>query len=160
MNLCFLDHFPQRKCLRNHKRQFVSPYICRPLGGRNVLRLHQSGRNGNNVHTTEFAATSTPRPASCFPSRGPRGEAGTPRGRAARPWVAGRGARPPSTFVSGGPAPTPAPARGTERVTHPSLAKSGRGRAGGGEGKESLAERRDSQFFQSAGIGFPAKLSC
>lgn len=43
-------------------------------------------------------------------------------------------------FVSGAPAASPAgsPARGPERVTHPSLAKSGRGWAGGGEGKRSL----------------------
>lgn len=40
-------------------------------------------------------------------------------------------------FVSGTPAPSRAgdPAQGPELVTHPSLAKSGRGWAGGGEGK-------------------------
>lgn len=50
----------------------------------------------------------------------------------------GRGsAGPRVTFVSGTPTPSQAgdPAQGPELVTHPSLAKSGRGWAGGGEGK-------------------------
>lgn len=52
-------------------------------------------------------------------------------------WAGLESARPPFTLVSGTPPLSRAgdPAQGPELVTHPSLAKSGRGWAGGGEGK-------------------------
>lgn len=112
------------------------------------LGFNQSGRNGNNVCTREFGCNINSKPGQLVsiersPRRTPLQGGGRPPRR--RPTEALQ-ARPRSNaevrqasvylcFRYPGSQAGWDPARGPELVTHPSLAKSGRGWAGGGEGK-------------------------